>query len=108
MTSSPPPAKRMKADAEGGARDGEAKQRGGGGDRPRGLQPHDRLLGDWGAPSRVLAPSWLVRTHVALPGVPSPGAVQGNRVAVSRVSVLAPCSCVRDLPDSPCCDSGDS
>jgi hypothetical protein len=69
--------------------DGKPRGRGAEGERSRGLQPHERLLGDWGAPPRVLAPSWLVRTHVALPCVPSPGAVQGNRVALSRVS---PCT----------------
>ena len=92
----------MRADhAEGGAGDGKPRGRGAGVDRRQGLQPHDRLLGDWGAPPRVLAPSWLVRTHVTLPGVPSPGAVQGNRVALSRVSPCTPPLCGTPLNHSP-------
>jgi hypothetical protein len=74
MSAAPPAAKRMKREQDGGVRHAGK------------LPAHERLLGDWGTQATVLAPRWLVRAQVSLPGVPSPAAVQGTRVAVSRVS----------------------
>jgi hypothetical protein len=75
----PPSAKRMRVAAgaagEGGGEVGAAGY-------PRRAKPN--ALGSWAdAAPPALAPAWLVKSQLGLPGgAPSPGALQGCRVAL--------------------------
>jgi hypothetical protein len=84
---SPPRAKRMRvaaaaAEAEGG---GLAS---GGGARFFPARRVPNLLGEWAnAPAPALQPLWVVKSALALPaGHPSPGALQGCRIALQARS----------------------
>jgi hypothetical protein len=104
---SPPRAKRMRVAA---AAAGEGAADGGAVAAWPHRKPRTNLLGEWAdAPAPALQPAWLVKTPLALPsGHPSPGALQGCRVALqARHGAAAPAlRCAADALMRPAVNAG--